>query len=261
MSGKSRKESTPTQQKSNSGSRTSTPVKEARGTPALAARSHVVIASQRHGDNSATAQRYQEDSDGFQHQMPPPRLLQATQQHHETSTHEAEHHPEPPQPSRARAHSLPRHAPESNSAPTAPRTPTCSPNDHPPPPRDCTRKTRDRTVDNPSAHLHAPGSELLRKRQEYTASLSKANSSSISAALGQLAQQDEKQQFEADREHGLEQGFERAGPELRRSGAGAAVFLGNSVLGGKKMGGVPVAPMAHVRRDGGLGGVRGRREY
>lgn len=274
-SGRSRKESTPIQQKGGSGSRTSTPAKEARGTPVPTTQSNMVTPNQTQEDNCATGQRCQEDDDS-QLQMPPPRILQTNQQQHEEGIKEDERQPEPPATTQTdrinvRAQSVPRYAPESNPTTSrlTPNSIPSSPNEQQLlPPRERVRMIRDRSADahvtpSLSSHLQAPGSELMRKRQEYTASLSKANRNSTGAALGHHTQHDdEDEQYENDHDHAFEQ---------RRPGSGGGhgqmggAFLNNSVFGAKKlMGSAPVAPMMHIRKDGGgANGANGtgRRRY
>ncbi|KAJ4379292.1 hypothetical protein N0V86_005337 [Didymella sp. IMI 355093] len=237
---KSRKESTPVQQNGGSGSRTSTPVKEARGTPVPAARSHVVTASQMQENNSTIDQRYHEDDNDFHQHMPPPRVPQASQ--HDDLSKEDERQPDPPKPTQSdrstiRAQSVPQHIPPNTltpSRPTRSSTPSSLNDHHLAPPRDRIRKPRDHsdTYAAPSPlHPQAPGSELMRKRQEYIASLSKVGRNGIAAALGYHAQgEDEDEQYENDHDHA-------------------------------RMGGAPVAPMMHTRKDGGASEMSGRRRY
>jgi hypothetical protein len=244
--------------------------------PVPAATSHVAIATQKKEEDSGSDQQYQEDEDESQHQMPPPRILQASESQHDDLPKEEQHQhndlfdqrrqPEPPATARtdrsiARGQSVPRLVPETKP-PTSRSTPSspASPNErHLAPSRERVRKIRERSVDSHASP--APGSELMRKRQEYTASLSKANRNSTGAALGHHTQHDDDdEQYEDLHDHAHEQG--RSDPRRLGSGGGHRA-LGNSVLGAKKqMGSAPVAPMMHIRKDGGANGTNGgRRGY
>ncbi|KAF3053293.1 hypothetical protein E8E11_009823 [Didymella keratinophila] len=263
-SGKSKKESTPVQQNGGSAGRTSTPVKEPRGTPVPAATSHIVTASPKKEENGATDERYQDDEDDSQHQMPPPRFPQVSQSQHDDRLQEDERQPEPPATAQidrsiARAQSVPHLVPETRP-PTSRSTPSStppSPNEqHLAPSRERVRKIRDRSVDTRAPP--APGSELMRKRQEYTASLSKANRNQTGAAMGHRTQHDDDDEQDEDlhdhthHEHAHEQRVS----DPRRPGSGG----GHGAK--KQMGSAPVAPMMHIRKDGGVNGAGGgRRGY
>lgn len=258
-SGKNRKGSTPVRQTGGGEERTPAPVKEARGTPVPTATSRAATASQEKEENSVSCQRYQDDGYTSQHQMPPPRNPQASpsqqndlldsNQHRHDSLFEEKRQPDPPQtvPSSTRAHSTPRLNPET-LWPTPRSSPPNSTSPSPNAPHR-TLKPRNHSIDTHPPP--APGAELMRKRQAYTASLSKTNRNSTGAALGHPAQRaddgDEEEQLFGD---GHGDALQRPG-----SGGGQARF-GSSVLGVKKMGSAPVAPMMCGRRDGG-----GRRGY
>ena len=230
--------------------------------PVPAATSHVATLSPKKEEIAATNQQYQDDEDDSQHQMPPPRSPQTSQSQHDDRLEEDERQPESPATAQldrsvARAQSVPRTVPETRPAPSrsTPGSTPSSPNEqHLAPSRERVRKIRDRSVDT-----HAPGSELMRKRQEYTASLSKANRNCTGAALGHHTQHDDDdEQYEDLHDH------EQRVSDPRRPGSGGGHgALGNSVLGAKKqMGSAPVAPMMHIRKDGGANGMNsGRRGY
>lgn len=126
---------------------------------------------------------------------------------------------------------------ESKDEPRTSNTNRAAPSPGPPPtstpppdqsPREPTQTTRSHSTEPRT--LEHPGSELMRKRQEYASSLTQAHSST----LDQDAQSEEQSST-----------YEQRRP---------APFLGNSVLGARKnAGSVPVAPMLHVRKEGGGG--------
>ena len=254
--GKGRKEATPNQQNGENGSRTATPVKEARSTPVPVARSNVTVKTQ-------ADQHYQEDEDDSQHQVPPPRVLQTSQQHQDEGVKQDECQPGPPAAltsdrAGVRAHSVPRYTSENNLT-TAKLTPISTQflpkEQHLQPHRERVGKVCDRPADPYSTlstyeHLQAPGSELMRKRQEYTASLSKSNRNSTGAALGHHTQEeDENEQYVNGHVNTHEQRRPSSGGS---QGQMQGAFWGSSVLGAKKpTGSAPVAPMLHTRKDGG----------
>jgi hypothetical protein len=267
-SGKSGKESTPVQQNGSSAACPSTPVKEARGMSVPAATSYVVTVSPKKEENAATNQRYQDDEDDSPHQMPPPRFPQASQSQQDDRLEQGERQPESLVTAQldrsvARAQSVPRPVPETRPAPSrsTPRSTPSSPNEqHLAPSRERVRKIRDRSVDTHAPP--SPGSELMRKRQEYTASLSKANRNSAGTALGHHTQHDDgDEQYEHFHDHPYHE--QHVSDPRRPDSGGVHGALGKSVLGAKKqMGSAPVAPMMHIRKDGGVNSVNsGRRGY
>lgn len=267
-SGKSGKESTPVQQNGSSAACPSTPVKEARGMSVPAATSYVVTVSPKKEENAATNQRYQDDEDDSPHQMPPPRFPQASQSQQDDRLEQGERQPESLVTAQldrsvARAQSVPRPVPETRPAPSrsTPSSTPSSPNEqHLAPSRERVRKIRDRSVDTHAPP--SPGSELMRKRQEYTASLSKANRNSAGTALGHHTQHDDgDEQYEHFDDHPYHE--QRVSDPRRPGSGGVHGALGKSVLGAKKqMGSAPVAPMMHIRKDGGVNSVNsGRRGY
>ena len=199
------------------------------------------------GENSPTGQLYQDDEGDSQNQMPPPRILQASQQHKDKDTKEEEHQPDPHAVSRSQP--VARYI--SDSTPTISRlTPNPIPNgQHLHPTRERTRKVRDRSTGPPQpSHFVAPGAELLRKRQEYALSISKTNRNSTGAALGHYT-----------REKAHEEQFDKDGASEHRRLSDNGMedpYLDSLVLSAKKpTGTAPVAPMLHTRKDG--GGVNG----
>ena len=257
------------QQSNATGSRTATPVptpsRVARSIPAPVAQSIAAPVSQPQEENSVSEQRSYDEEEDSQEQMPPPRILQPSQQQlRDHDVENDEHQAEPSVPTnadhmRARSQSVPRLMPE-HIMTTSRLTPNPSPDEqylHPP--RDRTRKVRDRSAGPPStpSHLQAPGAELMRKRQEYASSISKTNRSSTGAALGQHTQADDD-----DGHFDSESAYEQRRPP---SNGVQGAYLGASVLGAKKPGGLaPVAPMLHTRKDGGGangGNGAGKRGY
>lgn len=238
-----RKEATPTRQPGSSGSRSSTPAKDGGSTSAASAVTHASPASQkREDDGTAALHRHRADGDDAHQHMRPPRVLA---DRHEDFTKHPEHHPKREHGGYSpRAHSLPHAAASTLSTPT-------SPEHH----RD-RRPTRPASVDtlaSPSSAL--PGADLMRRRQEHAAR-SKARNGTINSggrggsSITQRTQQGEEEAEGSESEHGCEQARRRPG-----SGGGGqgGLDVSRSVLGAKKMGGAPVAPMGHVRGRGGAG--------
>jgi hypothetical protein len=270
---KGRKDTTPAPQIGTNGSRVSTPVptvtKEVTRTPVPASRSNSITKIQAPEDLETKTPRHQTAGNSPQGQMPPPDALQMSQQHKNEELEGNEPKPEPrtvinADRTGAHPHSTPLNTSEHCIATSTPNLDLSSSNVH-----DLSltqerqQKIRERSLGlrgSPTVHTHqaAPGSELMRKRQEYASSITKANRSSSKAALGYHPQDDEAdEQFELDQD-------QHARPyEQRKSTPGNGYtlvpFLGNSVLGTKKsMGNAPVAPMLHTRKDGdGLNGGSG----
>lgn len=261
--GKGRKEATPNPQNSVNPSRTSTPVpevvREARNTPVPSAPSNPTTANQTQMDGEGTDQHHQDEKDTPKHQMPPPHTHQARQQSREGSIKADTHQPATPTApdtchTSPRAPSLPRH------------THSLNPPHSTPPPYNAHRTTasngrRTNPRPSPSSHPHqhqhpqlnAPGTELMRKRQEYTASLNRTND-------GGYDHQHQQQQngYEGGYEHGgyaaeqdrdIHASYEQ-GRRTPAGGGGGGQFkgLGSSVLGVRK---AAVAPMVHTKSRGG----------
>lgn len=276
--GKSRKEGTPNQHSGGSGIRTAAPVKEGRGTPSPATKANVSTVDQPHdvNDNAGPFHGEGEDEDEDEtparHQMPPPRLPQETPQKKPSPSMEETQLPAPPPPLRpnhSRAHSVPRHPPESHSRHTPTTLHHTSP--APQPSFHSSHASRAPSTDSPAfspspsspyPHQHplAPGSELMRKRMEYTASLGREREKTKQKSAGAV-QAGEEEGEEEEEEEAVEEGLGLGtvrGDEVE-SGGVAQMGLGNSVLGRKKAGlKVPVADMLGRRETGsGSGGGRG----
>ncbi|KAH6622291.1 hypothetical protein C7974DRAFT_425982 [Boeremia exigua] len=242
-SGKTRKEATPTQQDSDA-RRAATPVRTPRTPVPVARTTPAVVSSQEDNDH------HDDGNDHFQ--MPPPR------------TPEPRQHPSQP----ATLPAGPRHLTNTPPSPfQLPSSRPASPSTHiHPPPRSHSHShsrstTRDRSTGpraSPSTHA-PPGSELMRKRQAYTASLSANSSHAGSSSEVPMRQYDGGGGGQHDREETYtDSGRNRVGKTEeeeeadRYRGGSALPHLGKSVLGARKNGGkAPVAPMLHTRRDGG----------
>lgn len=247
---KGRKEAIPGQQNQ---SRTSTPVPRfVISTPVPASRSSPTPAVQT-GEDNATAQRFQDDSDDLQHQMLPPRTPQIHQQHPEEDVKHVDHQPEP-HPSTSNDHTALHQSapPEHHPADPDPNSNLSSPvEQHPPPPHELAHKNRSRSASSRGSPA-IPGSELLRKRQEYASSITKANRSSTGAALGQ--QYPQQGEYGEESEHAQDQHAQDK-PVTTQDPRRPQGNFGNSVLGVKKAGAAPAAPMMmHGRKEGGGGG-------
>ncbi|KAJ4989396.1 hypothetical protein SVAN01_05121 [Stagonosporopsis vannaccii] len=247
--GRSRKEATSSQQSGGGISRTATPSREGRDTATPGARANVATVDQRHDDNLSAGAPHHEGVDEEeikaetrrtpqqqdQYHMPPPPRLAPKIQHQPIS--QDEHVPAAPPP----LQQISRHTPETCARYTPEKSPRYTPER---PLRNNTSCTPpvDRCPSSPTSssrfpHPLAPGSELMRKRMEYTASLER-----------------EKMGLKTQEKGGGEEGggYEKAGECEQEKEKG----LGSSVLGRKKRGlMVPVADM--LGRVEGGGGRRG----
>lgn len=238
-----------------SGSRTATPVRtmgrESRGASVQDGRSKTIATNQQDEDNKADHKHDhdtdddEEDNDVSQHQRPIPRVAQTRQPDEPTvapkqlPTTQAPSTPHSPH----LTHSVPRLTPFTVE-PAARNTPSTLPATSPAPfsPRSSTNTLRASTPAPPAP----PGSELLRKRQQYADSILKASRGAAQNAQGQTTPSPQTDMYADDDKETQSVNYTQEGEGMMMPGGGCG--LGSGSGSGSTGKGVPVAPMLHVRK-------------
>jgi hypothetical protein len=236
--GKSRRENTSNLKTNGGGSGISTPASGTPGTPpVLTARSNTTESSQPQDISAADDLKYPEERGSTQARMSAPPHLEANEGIQEGGVKQNEHqdeHPSPP--AYRRAHSLSR--PAANPSPPAARPPYTGTSplafQHP-------KGYRGTSV---RSTQQVPGADLMRKRQEYNASLAKISRRVEESVASQGDQGNGEGEAVDDTWKRGDDVWGRM--KVRATGRGVAVP--------KSLGKMPVAPMLGTRRDGGDGG-------
>ena len=199
----------------------------------LTARSNTTQSSQPQEISAAEDLKGPEERGSTQARMSAPPDLEANESIQESGVKQDEHHDDHPiPPAHRRAHSLTR--PAANPSPPAARPSYTG--------------TLPLAFQHPKGYQgtsvrstqQAPGADLMRKRQEYNASLAKMSRQVEESAAGQGAQGSGEGEAVDDP---WKRGDVWGRVKVRAAGRGVAVP--------KSLGKMPVAPMLGTRRDGG----------